>query len=165
MTLCVTAFDRSGERHWNKKTSDDLRGSRVFGIFVFDDEVLTNCCEFTPSYDLMWVGHVTIPSDELDAHLETLSDEDRDSFYEFENEGEDGCYVHCGDVDNNPTTIAYRERDPEETSEDDLESLRDCLSGNGHYPDYLRLDAIARGEKPQGYSSYDLRYQKEVAAV
>lgn len=157
--LCVTAFDRSGERHWCKAVADKLRGSRVFGIFVFDNEVVTNCCEVTPSYKMVWVGHVTIPSDELDAHL-TLSDEERDSFWEFENESEDDCYVHCGDADRNLATIAYRERDPEESLEDDLESLRDYLSGNGYYPDYLRLCAISRGEKPQGYSPYDLRYNE-----
>lgn len=151
MTLCVTAFDRSGERNWCKKVADDLRGSRVFGIFIFDDELVVNVCEFTPSYDMVWVGHVTIPSQELIDFTLSLSDEEKDEFWSFENESEDGCYVHCADVDNNPATIAYRERDPEETREDDLESLRDYLSGNGYYPDYLRLCEIAKGKKlPEG---------------
>lgn len=147
MTLCVTAFDRSGERNWCEAIASKLRGSRVFGIFIFDNELVVNACEFTPSYDMRWVGHVTVPSDELSAYLDTLSDEDRDEFWSFENEAEDDCYVHCRDADNNPATIAYRERDPEETREDDLESLRDYLSGNGYYPDYLRLCEIAKGKK------------------
>lgn len=151
MTLCVTAFDRSGERNWCEAIASKLRGSRVFGIFIFDDEVVTHVCEMTPSYWMVWVGYVTVPSDELDAYLDTLSREDRDEFFDYEHESEEGCYVHCSDADNNPATITYRERDPEETREDDLESLRDYLSGNGYYPDYLRLCDIAKGKKlPRG---------------
>lgn len=150
---------------WSEGIQQKVMGSKIYSVYVFNDAEVTHLCEFTPSYWLRFVGIITVPTPQLEAYLDTLSDHERDEFYDFENDGgNDSIYVHCHSVDSHPTLIQYYEPDPEETIEDELDMIEESLRCNGYYPDYLHLSRIAGGWKPDSYSSDDLRYKEEAIA-
>ena len=162
MTINVIAINETYD--WADEIQQKVLGSKIYTVYIFDDTEATHLCEFTPSYWLRFVGIITVPTPELEAYLDTLSDHEKDDFYDFEiGADSNSIYVHCHSVDNHPTLIQYHEPDPE-TIEDELDAIEESLRCNGYYPDYLYLSRIAGGWKPDSYSSDDLRY-KELAAV
>ena len=164
MTINVIAINETYD--WADEIQQKVLGSKIYSVYIFNDAEATHLCEFTPSYWLQFVGIITEPTPELTAYVESLSEEDRDEFYDFELEsGSESIYVHCHQVDRNPTVIQYHSPDGEETIDDEIEMIKESLQGNGYYPDYLRLSRIAGGWKPDGYSPCDLRYKKEAIAV
>jgi hypothetical protein len=161
MTINVVALDETHD--WADEIQQKVLGSKIYSVYIFNDAEVTHLCEFTPSYWLQFVGIITEPSPELEAYTESLSEEDRDEFYNFELESNSSSiYVHCHQIDGNPTVIQYHSPDPEKAVDDEMEMIRESLQGNGYYPDDLPLSRIAGGWKPDSYSPYDLRH-KEIA--
>jgi hypothetical protein len=74
------------------------RANRIFGIYLYDPDKQTHCCEFTPSYELTFVGSVPekIPKDAYagEAFLDEIADGD--------NQCEPIEYIHCNTIDQMP---------------------------------------------------------------
>lgn len=66
-------------RFWSEEIQ--TKAKKVFGIFAFDPESTTNCCELTPSYCMMRLGVHTL------ADFQDFSDEELDSFLRNLDEG------------------------------------------------------------------------------
>ena len=66
---------------WN---ADFVNGS-VYGVYAYDPNQMTHCCELTPSYNMECVGNVG----------------ERDPDWDFQEMSED-CYMHCRLVDSFP---------------------------------------------------------------
>ena len=69
---------------------------KAYGVFAFDRNSRTYCCEATPSYCLFRIG--------TDLHpVEGLSEEQREELNDYEIESdstsEEVCYMHTWDVD------------------------------------------------------------------
>jgi len=84
-------------QHWNEKFRKDYGIKALFGVYVFDSESHTHCCELTPSYEMHFVH--TQP----DWHGE-LTEEQREDMYEQITEGDNYAnepvtYMHCSSVD------------------------------------------------------------------
>jgi hypothetical protein len=71
------------------------RAKQVFGIYVFDQNRRVHCCEFTPSYECLFVGSAIGNTDLDDDVAERLDAEIR--------EGDLGTepvkYIHCQEID------------------------------------------------------------------
>lgn len=74
------------------------RANRMFGIYLYDPDKQTHCCEFSPSYELTAVGSVPAKTPEDDDSREAFLDEIMD--------GDSQCepidYIHCNDIDQMP---------------------------------------------------------------
>lgn len=70
--------------------------ARIRGVYLFDRNERTHCCELTPSYYLIHLYDQVIPTDAGEA----LDDADREALYEkYEHNGGEDCYVHCGEIE------------------------------------------------------------------
>ena len=70
----------------------------IYGVYMYDKNVQTHCCEFTPSY---WLIHV---EDRIVFTDRCADDDDRreklDAKYNYDYLKDDSsCYMHCHDVD------------------------------------------------------------------
>ncbi len=89
--FCLLKLDET--RHW----ADDMaaRAVRIFGLYVYDQNRRVHCCEFTPSYECLFVGSAGGNTDLDDDAAERLDDEIR--------EGDLGTepvrYIHCREID------------------------------------------------------------------
>jgi hypothetical protein len=82
-------------RHWMDENLIKKCGGKIFGIYVFDANSRTYCCELTPSYELNFLRSepLTLPEDdeERERVCEMVSDADRDT--------EPVAYYHCRTID------------------------------------------------------------------
>jgi hypothetical protein len=96
--FCLLKLDET--RHW----LDDVaaRAGRIFGLYVYDQNRRVHCCEFTPSYECLFVGSASVNTD-LDDAATPLADEIR--------EGDLGTvpvkYIHCHEIDALPEIGEY----------------------------------------------------------
>jgi hypothetical protein len=71
------------------------RAKQVFGLYVFDQNRRVHCCEFTPSYECLFVGSAIGNTDLDGTDAERLDAEIR--------EGDLGTepvkYIHCQEID------------------------------------------------------------------
>lgn len=83
----IVAVKIEDTKYW----CDNIRSrvKHIYGVYLYDQSVSTNCCEITPSYDLRWVGFEAegidghpVSGDLLDEILEgyALSDHDNDRY-------------------------------------------------------------------------------------
>ena len=80
--------------------------AKVYGVYLFDRNEITHCCEMTPSYFLTHLYDTVCLTPEAD---DTLTDEEKSRIYEeYENEGGEDIYVHCHTIDN---MIRSRQKD------------------------------------------------------
>jgi hypothetical protein len=106
----------------------------ILGVYLYDKNEITHCCEFTPSYYLRHVYDTVVLTD---AGAE-LSEAGKDEIFErYENCGGEDIYVHCSGIDameknkaryhvHGETGVSF-----EDTSYDEqMESLLDHFRGN-----------------------------------
>ena len=71
------------------------KAKQIFGLYVFDQNRRVHCCEFTPSYECLFVGSAIGNTDLDDDVAERLDAEIR--------EGDLGTepvkYIHCQEID------------------------------------------------------------------
>ena len=83
-------------QHWNEEFRKKFGITKIFGVYVFNPNEATNCCELTPSYELNFVHSDAECDDEL-------SDEMREEMFDKIMEGdihtEPVTYMHCRDID------------------------------------------------------------------
>ncbi len=68
---------------------------QVFGLYVFDQNRRVHCCEFTPSYECVFVGSA-IGNTDLD---ETANERLDTAIREGDLETEQVKYIHCREID------------------------------------------------------------------
>jgi hypothetical protein len=89
--FCLLRLDET--RHW----VDDVaaRAGCIFGLYVYDQNRRVHCCEFTPSYECLFVGSASVNTDHDDDAAARLAHEIR--------EGDRGTepvrYFHCNEID------------------------------------------------------------------
>jgi len=111
----------------------------IRGVYLYDANQRTYCCELTPSYFLIFLYNSVLLTEEGQA----LNDEAKEALYdvyETENSGED-CYMHVADVDRlekaasaglgdyyayGATEVSYEDSD----YDDQIEGLREHFCGN-----------------------------------
>jgi hypothetical protein len=94
MKVRVLLLDET--EHW----SEDIvhRANRIFGIYLYDPDKAVHGCEFTPSYELTFVGSAPeqVPEDDetREAFCDKIMDED--------SKCEPISYIHCNTIDQMP---------------------------------------------------------------
>lgn len=70
---------------------------KMYGIYLYDKNSYTHCCEFTPSYFLIHLYDSCV----LNEAGQALSEEKKDEIYQaYEHTGEnEDKYVHCSSID------------------------------------------------------------------
>jgi hypothetical protein len=71
------------------------KANRVFGLYVFDQNRKVHCCEFTASYECLFVGSA-IGNTDLD---ETAAERLDNAIREGDLETEPVKYIHCHEID------------------------------------------------------------------
>ena len=110
--------------------------AQIRGVYLFDKEKRTHCCELTPSYYLIHLYDQIILSESGDA----LNENEKDRLYQaYEYNGGEDIYVHCHEID-----ALVEKADPgehyvygdSEVAEEDveyddqIEAVREHLCGN-----------------------------------
>lgn len=95
-----------------------LAGS-IYGVYVYDANSVTHCCEITPSYDCRLVHSVPGEFHEDEARRENIDE----ALRQGDAEGPDQQYTHCRGVDKLPVLHDFGEF-PGKTSE---EALEECV--------------------------------------
>jgi hypothetical protein len=127
----VVAFDETG----NYRIQDKHRPliESIQGVYLFNKNEVTHCCELTPSYFLIHLYDVVVLGVEVsDELMEELSEE-------YEQCGGEDIYVHCHTIDAKikaaqpgwvhhygATEVSYDESDYNEQ----MEGLREHFCGN-----------------------------------
>jgi len=132
----IIALDKT--HNYLIKDEDKPFVETIRGIYFFDRNEITRCCELTPSYYLYHLYDEVV----LTKLGNSLSEEDRDNLYQkYEFCGGEDIYVHCNTIDKivkiapkfgyhhyGNTGVSYDDTDYEEQ----IESLREHFCGN-HY--------------------------------
>ncbi len=117
--------------------------ARIMGTYVFDRNEHTHCCEWTPSYYLIFVSTSIVLTDAGEA----LGESAREELYErYETEPSEDGYFHCHEIDRiidagKPFTVDHygdvAQHDLEDGIEDaderhhaEMEAIREDLSCN-----------------------------------
>ena len=123
----VVSLDETNNYILNPRESEYIQSIR--GVYFYDYNEQTCCCEFAPSY---WLYHLY---DEVvfNEEGEKLSEEEKSVIYDiYENNGGDDIYVHCHTIDKmkkhhyGSTGVKYSESDYDEQ----IEGLREHFCGN-----------------------------------
>lgn len=111
-------------------------GGQILGVYLYNPNSVTHCCELTPSFDLIFMNSVPLeyPEDE------TARDVLQMDLLEGNAQCESDIYMHCHDVDKLPhirrgqfKVGTYPLRHLKGYSFDDSEEAREYWAGN---PDY-----------------------------
>ena len=87
----VIALDETN--HSNISPSDKPHIAKIMGVYLYDENEITYCCELTASYYLIHLYDVVVLTGELDEEKEA-------ALYEkYENQGGDNIYVYCCEID------------------------------------------------------------------
>jgi hypothetical protein len=90
----VLALDRSQNYSIDERHKPFI--ARIEEIYLYDKNERTHCCEFTPSYYLIYLYTRVIPTQAGDQ----LKDHEQDEIFQaYELEETDNCYVHCHEID------------------------------------------------------------------
>jgi hypothetical protein len=81
-------------QNWREEFLKELGITKVHTWYIFNSNEVTNCCEITPSYELL-------PVAEEPENVYDMTQENREMFYENAtgNLSEDSIYMHCNSVD------------------------------------------------------------------
>jgi hypothetical protein len=106
---------------------------QIHGVYVFDRNQRTHCCEWTPSYYLIHLYDEVIFTEQGDTLDEYAADE---LYQKYEYCGGEDCYVHCHTIEriierNEPFTVYhYGDSDVDEHDADydaQMDAIReDC---------------------------------------
>jgi hypothetical protein len=120
--------------HWTDKVK--ALTEAIYGVYAFDRNSVTHCCELTPSYELRFICFVEIPKDGLtETQRETLTDYMCDGL----NDQEQWTYHHVKGIDKlletpikrcEDRTGGYQWKSDEDTFDKVFEEILD-RSGNG----------------------------------
>jgi len=58
---------------WDKDTKKIAK--KIYGIYLYNENVVTHCCEITPSYEMHFLGSVTEEAPDDDTEREDFLDE------------------------------------------------------------------------------------------
>ena len=119
------------------KEEDQPHIQDIRGVYLFDRNQRTFCCEMTPSYWLIHLYDEVILTPEAD---EALNESEKDAIYqEYEYCGGDDIYVHCHTIDGmishskpnavhhyGGTNVSFNDSDYDEQ----MEGLREHFSCN-----------------------------------
>jgi hypothetical protein len=101
MQINIVKFDET--QYWTDEAFKAKVG-KIFGVYLYNPNVVTHCCELTPSYELEHMGAVLSGTGTFD--FAEASDEEREALFEYLREGikddEPCCYRHCSDIDRMP---------------------------------------------------------------
>lgn len=100
--------------YWNEKFLTEFGITEMLGVYVFNPNEATHCCELTPSYELYFVHTQVDWSKELN---EEKKEEMEDQILESDRQTEPVTYMHCSGI-NRMKTIEIGEFD---TIEDAVE--------------------------------------------
>jgi len=121
--------------NWLESIRDQLKGGRIWAVYLFDKNQITHCCELTPSYALHFIRDEGEMGDGTDID-EKLQDEIQ---------GADNCtdvdYFHCriidllpedrfADVSHNEDYDPAKHDNKEEWYKDELEHALDYARCN-----------------------------------
>lgn len=122
--------------HYQIAPADQRYIEQIRGVYLFDHNQQTHCCELTPSYYLIHLYDQVILTEE-GAELDDLI-QDR-LFQEYEHCGGEDCYVHCSAIEKiikcNDSRTIYHYGDTEISQQDvgydeQMESIREKLCEN-----------------------------------
>lgn len=90
----VVALDETANYDIGKKYRRYIKAIR--GVYLYDKNEVTHCCEFTPSYWLIHLYDQVV----LTKAGEKLGDCAKDEIYqEYEHCGGENIYIHCSHID------------------------------------------------------------------
>ena len=134
---CV-ALDETSHYFIDKADAPFIKAIR--GVYLFDRNCRTFCCEMTPSYYLIHLY------DQVECQPGTSEDRAQQIYDAYENHGGEDCYVHCHTIEgiikagDSPRachlgTPAYRTKSgpipyDEMNRDEQMESLRESYVGN-----------------------------------
>jgi hypothetical protein len=130
----VLAFDETS--HYHIPEADAPYIAQIRGVYLFDANQRTHCCELTPSYYLI---HLYDEVHLTDAGLALDESAQDDLYQQYEYCGGDDCYVHCHTVESRIEKanrgVHYHYGNPEVTYDDvtydeQMEALREHLCCN-----------------------------------
>jgi len=128
--------------HYTIEEADRPYIEKIMGVYLFDRNQRTHCCELTPSY---WLTHLydQVILTEVGRALEELDGFAADMFYqEYEQCASDGIYthyVHCHSIDalierNEKLTVHHYGNqefcDRDTDYDDQMEDIREYLCSN-----------------------------------
>jgi len=122
--------------HYHIDSADVPYIAQIRGVYLFDKEQRTHCCELTPSYYLIHLYDQVILSEAGDA----LDDDQKDRLYQaYEYNGGENNYVHCHEIDaiveraDQGEHYVYGDSEVKEDDveyDDQIEAVREHLCGN-----------------------------------
>ncbi len=125
--------------YFNIDPADAPYIAEIRGNYFFDRNQRVHCCELTPSYFLIFLGHIVILNDGFGPEFDEYA---KSAIYEkYEYCGGDDIYVHCNTVDRlienaakgdhydyGNTGVSYEDSE----YDDQIEGLREHFQGNAY---------------------------------
>ena len=126
--------------HYNIDPADAPYIQRIDGVYLFDRNEKTHCCELTASYYLIYLYASVVFTDDISDDLRNKLDE------KYAHEPSDDIYVHCHTVDRivaagKPYTVShYGDVGPDDLADDlqetdvrhnlEMEAIREDMCAN-----------------------------------
>lgn len=120
----VNAISLNETACYNIRDEDKTYIKEIRGVYCYNPESCTYCCEMTPSYELRYLHSYIVFTDELEKVK--LSDDLRDLLDQrYCHEPSDDTYMHCSAV------RGLKNPPPKECGEfDDMDAACEHLQGN-----------------------------------
>lgn len=112
--------------HYTIEEEDKPFIERIVGVYFFDRNEYTHCCEVTPSHYLRYL------SDSVRCKDDT-PDDVRERIYElYEHCGGEDCYMHVSSVDRIPEKFKHHYGEPQDADAEDRGEgeVREHFQGN-----------------------------------
>lgn len=117
----VVGFDETYA--WNLAPEDKPWIKEIRGVYLFDRNEVTHCCEVTPSYFMRFCYHAFVL---VDAATDEVSERIHE---EYGTEPQDDCYMHCSEVDRfvseHPEWVRHPPAEPQESLSESGEAFDD----------------------------------------
>jgi hypothetical protein len=124
--------------HYVIADEDKPKIEKIMGVYLFDKNEVTHCCELTPSYWLIHLYDEVVCAKEVDDEERSRLDE------EYGHEDAEDIYVHCRDIERiiekaerwtvlhhgDPELPDDEDKTDEENHRDKMEALREHFCGN-----------------------------------
>lgn len=81
--MAIRALVIDETTHWGDEVAVKKLGGRIFGVYLYHDDIGVHCCEFTPSFECHWIEDVwDVPGrDDLEEEeRDEIDDEIRGAF-------------------------------------------------------------------------------------
>lgn len=115
----AVAFDQTYA--WNIAEEDKPFIEKMLGVYFFNKNERTNCCELTPSYWFHFLHNIAVTTSDCPENVrERISER-----YEMSPDDDGGFYAWCSRI-KDMETVAYGPIDDDETEDD----IREYWQGN-----------------------------------